>query len=100
MLDRLAVLRAEPIEDAVHAVAAEEANEVVLGREVEAALAGVALAAGAAAELVVDAPALVTLGAQHVQPAEIGHAVAELDVDAAAGHVGGDGDRRSAGRRL
>src|SRR5204862_4293540 len=114
-----------------------------LQREVEAALAGVALAARAPPELVVDAAALVALGAEHVQPAqlldplallaalgvELGEqlAVAALtlsavwravarrieleplgqhllagqalgvaaqdDVDAPAGHVGGDGDR-------
>ena len=98
---------------------------------------GVALAAGAAAQLVVDAPALVALGAEHEQPAglerlllqalrpapDLGRArillararvldvleflpdahvgiAAELDVGAAAGHVGGDGDRaRHAGLR-
>ena len=48
-LDRLldAVLGngAEPVEDAIDAVAREEAHEVVLGGQVEARLAGVALAA-------------------------------------------------------
>ena len=91
-LERLALARAQAAEHAVHAVAGEQADEVVFGRQVEAALAGVALAAGAAAQLVVDAPALVALGAEHVQAAELGHALAELDVDAAAGHVGGDRD--------
>ena len=92
-LDRLTLLRAEAAEDLEHAVAGEQADELVLGREVEAALAGVALAAGAAAKLVVDAAALVALGAEHVQAAGLDHALAELDVDAAAGHVGGDRDR-------
>ena len=90
-------------------------------------LPGVALAARAAPELVVDAPALVTLGADHVEAAggddlfplrlhlgadPLDHGVAlglvrdvlgflahahlevaaELDVGAAARHVGGDGD--------
>ena len=126
---------AEAVEDAVDAVAGEQAHEVVLGGEEEARLAGVALAAGAAAELVVDPPRLVALGADDVEPAgledglaglldtrvergqqlgealvvvgvagleaELGELVArqllgvaaELDVDAAAGHVGGDRDR-------
>src|SRR5262249_30206893 len=56
--------------DALHnprdPVAREEADEVVLAGEVEARLAGVALAAGAAAELVVDAARLVPLGAEDV----------------------------------
>ena len=92
-------------------------------------MAGVALAAGAAAQLVVDAPALVALGAEHEEAAggerlllqprhlladrvgarvllarrpvgDVGELLAdahvgvaaELDVGAAAGHVGGDGD--------
>ena len=97
---------------------------------------GIALAARAAAQLVVDAPALVALGADHVEAARLEHdlaialdagagspppcgelglarahrratlamisgslwrsqhldVAAELDVGAAAGHVGGDGD--------
>ena len=98
---------------------------------------GIALAAGAAAQLVVDAAALVPLGADDaeaagsasaicLQPLDLGadlllalrrapapsgmsasscaHAhvgvAAELDVGAAAGHVGGDGDgARHAGLR-
>ena len=93
VLDRLVLARAELVEDRVDAVAGEQAHELVLGREEEARLAGVALAAGAAAQLVVDAARLVALGAEHVEAAELGHAVAELDVDAAAGHVGRDRDR-------
>ena len=99
VLDRLALARAELVEDRVDAVAGEEAHELVLGREEEARLARVALAAGAAAQLVVDAARLVALGAEDVQAAELAHAVAELDVDAAAGHVGRDRDRADAGPR-
>ena len=59
----------------------EQAHEVVLGREVEARLAGVALAAGAAAQLVVDAARLVALGAEDEQPAELLHLlVVRLDL--------------------
>ncbi len=61
---------------------------------------GIALAPGAAAELIVDAPALVTVGAEDVKTAE-GHYLvaatlaraAETDVRAAPGHVGRDGHR-------
>ena len=56
----------------------EQAHQLVLERQVEAALAGVALAAGPAAKLVVDAAALMALGAEDVQAAELAHAVAEL----------------------
>ena len=56
---------------ALHAVAGEDAHQVVFERQVEAARARVALAAGAAAELVVDAARLVALGAEDVQAAEL-----------------------------
>ena len=49
---------------------AEDAHQVVFERQVEARRAGVALAAGAAAQLVVDAARLVALGAEDVQAAE------------------------------
>ena len=143
-LDRLLVALvvdgAEAVEDLVDAVAGEQAHEVVLGGQEEARLAGVALAAGAAAQLVVDAARLVALGADDEQAAglddllavlldalldlrqhllealvvvgvaglqaELGElearevlgVAAELDVDAAAGHVRGDRDRAGLAR--
>ena len=105
---------------------AEDAHQVVFHRQVEAARARVALASGAAAQLVVDATRFVALGADDVQAAgaerpcragsarpracrsrarsslsaalgELGLEIAaEDDVGAAAGHVGGNGDRRRA----
>ena len=50
--------------------AREDAHQVVFQRQVEARGTGVALAAGAAAQLVVDAARLVPLGADDVQAAE------------------------------
>src|SRR6185437_5107296 len=47
----------------------EDAHQIVFEREVEARRAGIALAAGAAAQLVVDAARLVALGRDDVQPA-------------------------------
>ena len=61
-----------------HRAGREEPHQLVLEREVEAALARVALAAGPAAELVVDPAALVALGAEHVEPAELADLVALL----------------------
>src|SRR6185312_2965148 len=75
MLDGLALFHAELAHEALDAVGAEDAHQVVLEREVEARRAGVALAAGPAAKLVVDAPRLVSLGAQDVQAAEGEHLV-------------------------
>ena len=51
------------------ALAAEQAHEVVLQREIEARLARVALTAGTAAELIVDAAGVVALGADDEQTA-------------------------------
>ena len=47
----------------------KDAHQVVFQREIKAALAGIALAAGAAAQLVVDAPRLMAFGAEDEQPA-------------------------------
>ena len=72
-LDRLLLAllagRAEPVEDAVDPVAGEQPHQVVLGRQEEARLARVALAARAASELVVDPARLVPLGADDVEAA-------------------------------
>ena len=121
-------LQAELDQHGVHAVGAEDAHQIVLKRQEEFRLAGIALASRAAAQLVVDAAALVAFGADDVEAAgrdrlllEVGdfcadrlflraraglafeprafllqahvEIAAELDVGAAAGHVGGDGDR-------
>jgi hypothetical protein len=67
-LDDLAFLHADPREQRLGLLRlAEDAHQVVFHRQVEAAGAGVALAAGTAAQLVVDAPRLVALGADDVQ---------------------------------
>ncbi len=75
---------------AEHGGVAEE--QVVVGAGEHLGAAGVALAGGAAEELAVDAAEPWRLGGDHVQAAEFGDAFGELDVGAAAGHVGGDGD--------
>ena len=126
MGDRLALLQAELPQHRIHAVGGEDAHEIVFQRQEELGGAGIALAAGAAAQLIVDAAALMPLGADDVEAAALqrdllvrrdlgpdrgGPALAlgrvldagrlladahvdvaaELDVGAAAGHVGGDG---------
>ena len=60
----------------VHGADREPAHEIVLQRQVEPALAGVALAPGPAPQLIVDAAALVALRAEHVQPSELQHLLA------------------------
>ena len=71
VLDRHALFHAEPLHQAGDAVGAEDAHQVVFERQVEARRARVALPAGAAAQLVVDAPRLVALGADDVQAAGV-----------------------------
>ena len=53
--------------------AADPPHQVVAERQVEPRLARVALPAGPAAQLVVDAARLVPLGAEHVQTAGLAH---------------------------
>ena len=116
----------------VHPLGAEDAHQIVFEREEERRTAGIALTAGAATQLVVDAAAFMALGANDVEAAGVerlallfgdrrrclsrflampvrrvgallalGHEplleqhvriAAELNVGAATGHVGGDGD--------
>src|SRR5882672_4235395 len=65
----------------------EYLHQVVFQRDEEAARPGVALPPRPTAQLVVDAPALVTLGADDVKPAHVRHTRAEHDVRASTGHV-------------
>ena len=71
VLDRHAFFHAEPLHQPGDAIRAEDAHQVVFERQEEARRARVALAAGAAAQLVVDAPRFVPLGADDVQAAEV-----------------------------
>ncbi len=68
-LDGDAFFHAEALEQGGDPLAREDAHEVVFEGEEEAGGAGVALASGAATELVVDAAGLVALGAEDVEAA-------------------------------
>ena len=67
VLDRDALFHAEALHQARDAVGAEDPHQVVFEREVEARRPGIALSAGAAAQLVVDAAGLVPLRRDDVQ---------------------------------
>ena len=69
MDDRLVLLEAELAQHRIHAVRPEDAHQIVLQRQEEFRAARIALAAGAAAQLIVDAAALVPLGADDVEAA-------------------------------
>ncbi len=93
VLDGLVLFEPHPVHETVDPLASEEAHQIVFQGDVEAAETRVPLASRPPAQLVVDPPRLVPFGPQHVEAAQLHHAVAQLDVRAAAGHVGGDGDR-------
>ena len=81
MVERRVLVDAQRLHHALHTLGTEQTHDVVRERDVKAALAGVALTAGAAAQLVVDAAGLVPLGADDIQAAGRTHAVRFL-VDA------------------
>ena len=82
MLEGHVLFEAELVHQVGDGAAAEAAHQVVFERDVEPRGARVALAAGATAQLVVDPPRLVALGADDVEAARVDHplviAVAEL----------------------
>ena len=69
MDDGLVLLEPEARQHRIHAVRTEDAHQIVLQRQEEFRAARVALAAGPAAQLVVDAAAFVTFGADDVEAA-------------------------------
>ena len=68
-LDGHVVVEPEPLHQAGDPLAGEALHQVVLEGQVEARRPGVALAAGTAAELVVDPARVVPFGADDVEPA-------------------------------
>ena len=71
MDDRLTVLQPQALQHPAHSVGAEDAHQIVFQRQEEVRAAWIALPAGAAAQLVVDAPALVAFGADDEQAAGV-----------------------------
>src|SRR5262249_57331284 len=67
MLDRDALLHAELLHDVLHAIGAEDAQQVVFQREVEARRSRITLPARTPAQLVVDAAGLAAPGPAGVQ---------------------------------
>ena len=76
--DRLALLQAETLEHAVETIGAEDPHQIVFQRQEELRAAGVALTAGTAAQLVVDAAGFVALGADDVEAAGLLHGLGGL----------------------
>ena len=66
-------------------------QQIVFHRHEKTRASWIALTSRAPAKLIVDAPALMPIGANHVQSAQLRHAQAELDIHSASGHVGRNG---------
>ena len=64
------------VHDPRHGAGREQSQQVVFEGEVEAALTRVALASRTTAQLIVDAPRVVSLGAEHVEATERANFVA------------------------
>ncbi len=69
MGDGFAFFEAEALQQRIHALRSEDAHQIVLQAQEEFRGARIALTARTAAQLVVDAPAFVALGADDIEPA-------------------------------
>ena len=133
MDDRLAFFKAKFHQHAVHTFGAKNAHQIILQRQVKLRSAGIALATGTTAQLVINPAAFVALCPNDVKPISGKHlgfvgfdfgsdffafffafgvvcdvrsffegahfkVAAELNIGAAARHIGGDGDRARATR--
>src|SRR5579884_2380579 len=102
VLDGHVVLDAQALHDLRDPLPREQPHQLVVEGHVEPGGAGISLAPGAPPQLVIDAPGLVALGPDDVEPPQrpnelgvlrVGRIAAQDDVHAPAGHVGGDGHR-------
>src|SRR5262249_37261647 len=67
MFDWLAIFHSDPAHEAFQAVGAEDAEQVVFQRHVEAGRAGIALTTRSSAELIIDAAGVVAFSASKIQ---------------------------------
>ena len=73
--DGFSLLDLEHVHDLEHPLGTEDAQQVVLQRQVELGRTGIALTAGTAAQLVVDAAGFMAFGAEDVQAAQRDHLI-------------------------
>ena len=91
VLDRLSLFHADPVHDGGDPLGAENPEEIILEGEIEPRRSHIPLPSRTAAELIVDAAALMPLRPEDMEASQFGHPLAQLDVRSAAGHVRGDG---------
>src|SRR5690242_18530766 len=70
-LDGHILFHAQAQHEILHALTAENSEEVILQREIETRTSGVALTSGTTAQLIIDTPGFVTLRSEDVQTTEI-----------------------------
>ena len=90
MFDRLSLLHTDPVHDRGDPFGAEYPEEIILEGKIEPRRPHISLPPRTAAELVVDAPALVSLRTEDMETSQFCYPLAQLDVRTAAGHVGRD----------
>ena len=78
VLDRLAFLHTQALHQRRYALGGEDPHQRVFQREIKPAGTGVALAARTAAELIVDSPRFMALGADDMQPPRLDDRVMPL----------------------
>ncbi len=93
MLNHLAFFEAETVHNFGNTLRAEEPHQVVFQRNVKLRRARVALTSGTTSQLTVNAPRLVTLGANDGQTAFFLNAGSQFYVGTTSRHVGGYGHR-------
>src|SRR4029453_18807981 len=72
MNDRLVLLQSELLQHSIELVGSEDAHQVVFQGEEELGMTWIALATRAAAQLIVNATALVAPGAKNIEPTRSG----------------------------
>src|SRR5256885_16981089 len=101
MFKLLAFLEPESLHDFRHPIGrAEVPHEIVFETDVKSRAARITLARATSAQLPIDPARFVALGADNKQSAPVGHAFAELNVGAAAGHVRRNRNRSRLARAL
>ena len=90
--NRFVFVHAQLIHEAGNVFRTEDAHQVIFEGQEELRRPRVALTGSTTAELIVDTAAFVAFRTDDHQAAQVSNTFAELDVRAAAGHVGRNGD--------
>ena len=90
VLDGLAFLHTQFFHDTGNPLAAEYAQEIIFEGKIKSRGTGISLPSGPAAQLIVDATAFMSFGAENVKSTQIRHAFAQDDIRPPSRHIGGN----------